>query len=226
MLRLTTAFTLAAALALATAAGADTTTPAPAAPAAPAADATAPSTGTPVADTSGIGSPYVQSTSGDWDVRCVHEQDGHDPCQAYQLLKDAQGNSVAEFSTVGLPPGQAAAAGATIVTPLETLLTQQVTLQIDSLPAKVYPFLFCTTTGCVARVGFTAEELAAMKKGSKIALSIVPVAAPDQKVQLTISLKGFTTGFDTATKLNTAAAAASAAAAPAAAPAPAPAAGN
>ncbi|MBI1217754.1 MAG: invasion associated locus B family protein [Rhodobacteraceae bacterium] len=218
MLRLTTAFTLAAALALATAAGADTTTPAPAAPAA---DATAPSTGAPAADTSGIGSAYVQSTSGDWEVRCVHAQDGHDPCQAYQLLKDEQGNSVAEFSAVGLPAGQPAAAGATIVTPLETLLTQQVTLQIDALPAKVYPFLFCNTAGCVARVGFTADELAAMKKGQKIALTIIPVAAPDQKVELTVSLKGFTAGYDTATKLN----AAATAAAPAA-PAPAPAAGN
>lgn len=217
MLRLTTAFTLAAALALATAAGADTTTPAPAAPAA---DATAPSTGAP-ADTNGVGSAYVQSTSGDWEVRCVHAQDGHDPCQAYQLLKDAQGNSVAEFSTVGLPPGQPAAAGATIVTPLETLLTQQVTLQIDALPAKVYPFLFCNTAGCISRVGFTADELAAMKKGTKITLSIIPVAAPDQKVQLTVSLKGFTAAFDTATKLNSAAIAAAPAAAPAA-----PAAGN
>ena len=216
MLRLTTAFTLAAALALATVAGADTTTPAPAAPAA---DATAPSTGAP-ADPNAPGTAYVQSTSGDWDVRCVHAQNGHDPCQAYQLLKDQQGNSVAEFSTVGLPPGQPAAAGATIVTPLETLLTQQITLQIDALPAKVDPFLFCNTAGCIARVGFTADELAAMKKGTKITLTIIPVAAPDQKVQLTVSLKGFTTGFDTATKLNAAAipaAAAPGAAAPAAA---------
>lgn len=201
MTRLTPALALLAALSLTTAAAADTTTPAPAAPAA----ATAPSTGTPAADPNAPGTPYVQSTSGDWDVRCVHSQNGHDPCQIYQLLKDQNGNSVAEFSTVGLPAGQPAAAGATVVTPLETLLSQQVTLQIDSLPAKVYPFMFCNPQGCVARVGFTADEVQAMRKGQKITMTIYPVAAPDQPVVLTVSLKGFSAGFDTATKMNTAA---------------------
>ncbi len=203
MTRLTPALALLVALSLTTAAAADTTTPAPA-PAAPAA-ATAPSTGAPAVDPNAPGTPYVQSTSGDWDIRCVHSQNGHDPCQLYQLLKDQGGNSVAEFSTVGLPPGQPAAAGATVVTPLETLLSQQVTLQIDSLPAKVYPFLFCNAQGCVARVGFTADEVQAMRKGQKITMTIYAVAAPDQPVVLTISLKGFSAGYDTATKANSAA---------------------
>lgn len=169
--------------------------------------APAPDMGTPAPgaqdNSGGIGSPYVQSTSGDWDVRCVHAQDGHDPCQLYQLLKDDSGHAVAEFAISALPPGQPAVAGATIVTPLETLLTRGVELQIDSAPAKAYGFLFCNAQGCVAKVGFTAEEITAMRKGQKVGLSVIPVGAPDQPVKLTMSLKGFASGYDTVAKLNT-----------------------
>jgi invasion protein IalB len=37
------------------------------------------------------------------------------------------------------------------------------------------------------------------KKGAKATLTIVPFAAPDQKVNLDISLKGFTAGFESIT---------------------------
>jgi invasion protein IalB len=170
--------------------GTTTTPPAPAAPAATAAPA------------SNVGQSYVKSTSGDWDVRCVHAADGKDPCDLYQLLKDEKGNSVARFSLFGLKAGQPAAARATVVTPLETLLPQGVSLQIDTAPAKEYAFLFCTQAGCVSQLGFTADEIAAMKKGQKITMKIVPVAQPDAPVVLTISLKGFTAGYDDVNKAN------------------------
>ena len=50
--------------------------------------------------------------------------------------------------------------------------------------------------GCVARVGFTAEEIAAFKAGGKATMTIVPAVAPDKTVALDMSLKGFTAGFD------------------------------
>lgn len=174
--------------------------PAPAAPApAPQAQPAAPAASAAEAS---VGSTYVASVHGDWQLRCVKTEDGKDPCQLYQLLKDAQGNNVAEFSIFALPAGQQAAAGATIITPLETLLTQQVTLQIDSAAAKRYPFGWCAPVGCIARVGFTQAEVDQLKKGSAATLSIVPVAAPDQRVNLTISLKGFTAGYDAVAKAN------------------------
>ncbi len=215
MLKATSALTLAFALCLAQVAGAQTTTPTPTpapapdattAPAAPAAgaDATTPAEppAAPAVGDNGVGSAYDKATSGDWTVRCIRTADGKDPCQLYQLLKDDKGNSVAEFSMVGLPAGQQVAAGATIVTPLETLLSQQITLQIDAAAPKLYPFTFCAPRGCIARVGFAADEIAAMKKGTAIKMTLVPVAAPDQTVALTISLKGFTAGFDQVNKLN------------------------
>jgi invasion protein IalB len=126
--------------------------------------------------------------------------DGSDPCQLYQLLKDAQGTSVAEISLFPLPPGQQAIAGATIVAPLETLLTEQLTLAVDGATPKRYPFTWCAPLGCIARVGFTQAEIDGFKKGAKATMTIVPVAAPDQKVVLDISLKGFTAGFDAVAK--------------------------
>ena len=150
------------------------------------------SLGEPASD---IGTEYTASTFESWEVRCVKTENGKDPCQLYQLLKDGQGTSVAEISIIPLPKGQQAVAGATIVTPLETLLTEQVTLAIDGAKAKRYPFTFCAAVGCISRVGFTDEEVAAFRKGSKAVLTIAPLAAPDKKVSLDISLKGFTAGF-------------------------------
>nr|WP_156790640.1 invasion associated locus B family protein [Rhodobacter sp. SW2] len=143
----------------------------------------------------GPGSVYLAATHGAWEQRCVRTADGADPCQLYQLLKDTSGNSVAEVSMFGLPAGQEAVAGATVIAPLETLLTAQLTIQVDTGDAKLYPFTWCSVSGCVARVGFTQADIDAFKKGAKATVTIVPVAAPDQKVALDLSLTGFTAGF-------------------------------
>lgn len=181
----------------ATAAPADGTAPA-AAPAdgtaaAPSADTLSMGTDAPAAD--GIGSMYPAANFDAWVQRCRKTADGSDPCELYQLLKDTQGNPVAEYSMVPLKGAGEAVAGATIIAPLETLLTANLTLGIDGAKPKIYPFTFCTNAGCVARVGFTAAEIDQFKKGAKAVLTIVPAAAPDQKVTLDISLKGFTAGF-------------------------------
>jgi invasion protein IalB len=143
------------------------------------------------------GQPYVRGQSGDWLFRCLKSPEGDvDPCQLYQLLKDADGNDVAEISMFPLPNSGRAAAGATIVAPLETLLTQQLTLSVDGGGTRQYPFTFCNTAGCVARVGFTDDEVAQFKRGNEATLRMVPAAAPDQEVILTVSLTGFTAGFE------------------------------
>ncbi|MDP4034236.1 MAG: invasion associated locus B family protein [Pseudorhodobacter sp.] len=170
-------------------------TEAPAAEA-PAATVDGLSLGQEVAPADGPGTMYVAATHGDWEQRCIRTADGSDPCQLYQLLKDKNANPVAEIDIVALPDGQQAVAGATIIAPLETLLTEQILLQVDSGKGKVYPFTWCSTDGCIARVGFTAAEIAAFKKGVKATITIVPVVAPDQKVVLEVSLKGFTAGYD------------------------------
>ena len=153
--------------------------------------------GTPVTEgEAAVGEAYTRETFGDWSLRCLRAPEGPDPCQLYQLLPDESGNPVAEISMFPLPAGSRAAAGATIVAPLETLLTEQLVLAVDGGTPKTYPFTFCNMGGCVARVGFTAEDIAAFKAGSAATLRIVPAVAPDQEVILNISLVGFTAGFD------------------------------
>ncbi len=147
-------------------------------------------------ETAAVGETYTLAAFELWEQRCVKAEDGSDPCQLYQLLKDAQGNSVAEISMFPLPAGGQAAAGATVIAPLETLLTANLLLSIDGTKPKIYPFTFCAQLGCVARVGFTAGEVDQFRKGAKATMTIVPAAAPDQKVDLDVSLKGFTAGYD------------------------------
>lgn len=148
-----------------------------------------------------VGETYVLSEHGDWDLRCIRAPEGQqDPCQLYQLLEDQNGNSVAEINLFNLPGDDKLAAGATIVTPLETLLTQQLRMSVDSSKPKVYPFTFCTQIGCFSRVGFTDGDISAFKRGNEAKITVVPAQAPDQRVELTVSLTGFTAGFDAVTE--------------------------
>lgn len=149
-----------------------------------------------------VGQTYLSASFGAWEQRCVKTEDGSDPCQLYQLLKDDTGGPVAEMSMFDLPAGSQAAAGATVVVPLETLLTANLQITIDAGTAKVYPFTFCAQIGCIARIGFTAEEVDQFRKGAGAVMTIVPAVAPDQKVSLDISLNGFTAGFKAVTDAN------------------------
>lgn len=157
------------------------------------------SMGEEVAEAPAVGTPYVRETFGDWAMRCLKAEEGQpDPCQLYQLLNDANGNSVAEISLFPLADGGRAVAGATIVVPLETLLTKQLEMDVDGNARRRYPFTFCNRAGCVARVGFTADEVAQFKRGNVATLRMVPAAAPDEVVVLNISLTGFTAGYTAA----------------------------
>ncbi len=202
-LRLTLALTLGLALTGLTAFAQDT-----AAPTAEAPDAAAPADdlamGQPAQDPNAVGTTYSKQLFDAWDLRCVRTETGQDPCQLYQLLKDGEGTSVAEINLFDLPEGNEAAAGATVIAPLETQLTAGLRIAIDDIEPKIYPFTFCARIGCVARIGFTAAEMDALRKGVKAILTIVPAVAPDQQVVLEASLKGFTAGFD-AVKANNAA---------------------
>jgi invasion protein IalB len=148
------------------------------------------------AETAQVGQGYLATTFDLWEQRCEKTADGKDPCELFQLLKDGEGNAVAELSMFALPAGGKATAGATVVVPLETLLTASLTIQIDTSEPKLYPFSFCTQIGCIARVGFTAEEVEQFKKGAKATVTVVPAAASDTAVNLDVSLKGFTAGFE------------------------------
>ncbi|MWB77303.1 invasion associated locus B family protein [Pseudooceanicola sp. 216_PA32_1] len=143
----------------------------------------------------GVGQPYVKEEIDDWALQCIRTENGEDPCQLYQLLKDQDGNPVAEFSLFKVSGSNQAVAGATIVVPLETMLTEDLMIGVDGAKGKRYRFSFCNTVGCFARIGLTEEDVNAFKRGNLATLTIVPFAAPDVKVRLNLSLKGFTNGY-------------------------------
>ncbi|WP_300019172.1 invasion associated locus B family protein [uncultured Roseobacter sp.] len=143
-----------------------------------------------------VGETYVKEEHGDWSMRCIKTEEGDDPCQMYQLLADGEGTPISEFTLFRLPDGGQARAGATVIVPLETSLAAQLTVKIDSNAAKRYPFAFCNSIGCYARIGLTQEDIDGFKKGNQATLTIVPVLAPDQKVDISLSLTGFTAAYD------------------------------
>jgi invasion protein IalB len=143
-----------------------------------------------------VGATYVAETHGDWEIRCIRAEQGQpEPCQLYQLMRDSQGGAVAEFNVFDIPDEGQLVAGATIVTPLETLLTPGIRLRVDEGNWSEYPFAFCQPIGCFARIGLTEEDLTALRRGSRAMVALVPLPAPDQLVQISASLSGFTAGF-------------------------------
>lgn len=150
---------------------------------------------------------YIKTEFGDWKLQCLRDPatpEGTDnpdePCQLFQVLQDDQGTNVAEITIFPLADGGKAVAGANVLVPLETLLTAQLTMQVDAGKARRYPYSFCSPIGCFARIGFTAEDIAAMKRGAKAKVLLRPAPAPDQVVTLDMSLSGFTAGFDSLSK--------------------------
>lgn len=141
--------------------------------------------------------PFIREVFGDWALRCVRAEDDTDQCQLYQLLLGPDGTPISEVSIVPLLNGGNAAAGVVVVVPLETQLTEQLTLRVDGSEGRRYDFDFCNAAGCVARFGLTADQVTQFKAGAAGTLQIVPAAAPDQRIDLTMSLSGFTAGYTT-----------------------------
>lgn len=143
-----------------------------------------------------LGKPYTKEVIGAWEMRCIKTEEAEDPCQMYQLLDDGEGAPVAEVSIFRLPEGGKAEAGATIIVPLETALPRQLTVSVDGGKGRRYPYAFCNPVGCYVRLGLTAEDVTAFKRGQEATISIVPALAPDQTVELSMSLAGFTASYD------------------------------
>ncbi len=154
------------------------------------------SLGEEVAPEPKVGDRYAKAEFGDWLIQCIKTEDGNDPCNMFQLMRDSDNNPVAEITMQPLPTSGKAVAGANIVTPLETLLTAQISVTVDKGKAKRYPFAFCTRQGCISRIGLTADDLASYKRGNVAKVVMVPAGAPDRPVELSMSLAGFTAAYD------------------------------
>ncbi|UWQ39055.1 invasion associated locus B family protein [Leisingera aquaemixtae] len=153
--------------------------------------------GEPVSTDPQLGQRYSKEKHGDWDLACIKTESETDPCSLLQVLAGPQGNPIAEVSLFRIDQqGGQAVAGATVIVPLETLLPAALTISIDGAPAKRYNYSFCNQLGCVAQIGLTQGDIDAFKKGKQATLSLRPAPAPDQVVEMKLSLSGFTAGYD------------------------------
>jgi len=153
-----------------------------------------------------VGETYIAETHGDWEIRCIRAEEGQpEPCQLYQLLVDEEGGAVAEFNIFDLPDEGEVVAGATIVTPIDTLLPPGIRLRVDDGNWSEFPFAFCQPIGCFARLGLTEANIDTFRSGGNAYVALVPLPAPDQVVQIEASLVGFTAGFAALEERNTAA---------------------
>lgn len=144
-----------------------------------------------------IGDRYSNGKHGDWDLTCVKTATDTDPCSLIQILTDPNGNPMAEFSMFRIDqPGGQAVAAATVLVPLETLLTAALTISVDGAPGKRYNYSYCNPLGCIAQIGLTQSDIDAFKRGTSAILSVRPHPAPDQLIEMKLSLKGFTAGYD------------------------------
>ncbi|SDI47960.1 invasion associated locus B family protein [Aliiruegeria lutimaris] len=148
-----------------------------------------------------LGQPYVAEVAGDWQIECLRTTLEADPCRMVQILLD-QGNPAVRVEVMTLPAASPAPAVATFYAPLETLLSEQLTLSIDGGRKSQHQFNYCTPQFCVAQVPFAPDAVTAFKRGAKAEASIIPLRAPDQRVNLTMSLTGFTAGYDKLAELN------------------------
>ncbi|MGH1413420.1 MAG: invasion associated locus B family protein [Pelagimonas sp.] len=144
---------------------------------------------------------YVKDGFGDWVLQCLEVPEGDDVCQMYQLLKDANGTSVAEVNIFKIQDGGQAVAGGTFIVPLETLLPQKLTVTVDGGSARRYDYSFCSQIGCYARVGLTAQDIQRFKAGAKATITLVPAVAANKKVSVEMSLKGFTAAYKAASTI-------------------------
>ncbi|TCP61311.1 invasion protein IalB [Rhodovulum bhavnagarense] len=146
--------------------------------------------------------PYVKETFQDWRLVCVALAENRESCTMQQLMRDAEGNPVSQVSLAPLPPAAAPRAAAVeIATPLETLLSEDLLIRVDTSEAKRYRFSYCTPQACVARFALTEAEVGAYKSGGKATVTIVPLLAPDQTASVTMSLAGFTAAYEAVTKI-------------------------
>lgn len=168
---------------------------------APAADA--PTAEAPAAAT-GAPETYVDEVFSDWQRECVRlpeGAEGSDPCRMAQIITDAEQKPVGKIAVGRQPEGSQAVASAELALPLDLgiLLPQGLSVGVDQGLTKQYDFYMCMQSGCIARLLFTQEDVLAFKAGETMNLSLVAFLPPDRqatRIQIPVSLKGFTAAYD------------------------------
>ncbi|MFO7853786.1 MAG: invasion associated locus B family protein [Paracoccaceae bacterium] len=167
--------------------------------------AAAPGAGAQEADAAApTGAPPAQrelvttATHGDWDIVCV---DGEAPCVMRQNGVTADGQRALEMSVRRVEPQQTEQGTVesvlTIVTPLNVLLRQGLTLQVDAAEPTTGQYTICTNEGCTLTEPAPNVLIDQLKRGAEAKLSFVYVQGQQAgQVDATVSLNGFTAAWN------------------------------
>ena len=136
--------------------------------------------------------PYIKERFENWTLKCIKPVNSIERCEANQIIFNQKQQPVAEISIIKLPKGQVAAAAATIIVPLETILSEGLVLAIQELEPKKYQFKFCNSLGCYSQIGLTDDEVESLKWIENAAIYLKQISSGDQQIVIQISLYGFT----------------------------------
>jgi invasion protein IalB len=139
--------------------------------------------------------PYIKERFENWSLKCIKPVNSIERCEAKQIIFNQKQQPVAEISIIKLPEGQVAAAAATIIVPLETILSEGLVLAIQELEPKKYQFKFCNSLGCYSQIGLTDDEVEALKRKEKASIFLKHISSGDQQIVIPMSLDGFTKTF-------------------------------
>ena len=139
--------------------------------------------------------PYIKERFENWSLKCIKTVNSIERCEANQIIFNQKQQPVAEISIIKLPKGQVAAAAATIIVPLETILSEGLVLAIQELEPKKYQFKFCNSLGCYSQIGLTDDEVEALKRKEKASIFLKHISSGDQQIVIPMSLDGFTKIF-------------------------------
>ena len=144
--------------------------------------------------------PYIKERFENWSLKCIKTVNSIERCEANQIIFNQKQQPVAEISIIKLPKGQVAAAAATIIVPLETILSEGLVLAIQELEPKKYQFKFCNSLGCYSQIGLTEDEVEALKRKEKASIFLKHISSGDQQIVIPMSLDGFTKTFSNVTQ--------------------------
>ena len=144
--------------------------------------------------------PYIKERFENWTLKCIKPVNSVERCEANQIIFNQKKQPVAEISIIKLPKGQVAAAAATIIVPLETILSEGLVLAIQELEPKKYQFKFCNSLGCYSQIGLTDDEVEALKRKEKASIFLKHISSDDKQIVIPISLAGFTKAFSNVTQ--------------------------
>ena len=144
----------------------------------------------------------VIETHGDWEIQCSPDKT---LCTMNQTFSDAEGRPFALLSFARLkdrttPNGATIPAQMEVRVPLGVLLTEGLSIQVDSGKKEVAPYSFCTKGGCRVLVPIPDSFIATLKAGA--GAKIVFKTIDGQSQSATMSLKGFTKAYNALTPLS------------------------